>query len=120
MKFTLVTCVFCLFTSAAQAEWNVKTLLSHYDTGTSNEKELLSGIISGTENGMGWANTFLETYRKEDALYCVPPHLALNGDQLMDMLRKEVKDHPSEADSSYGLVLMLALRKVFPCQPHSN
>jgi hypothetical protein len=67
---------------------------------------------------MGWANTFLEEHRKEPPLYCVPPKLALTGEQIIDMLRKEIKDKPREADLEVGLVMMLLLQEVFPCSPH--
>jgi hypothetical protein len=48
-------------------------------------------------------------------LYCVPDGFGLTGEQILEMLRKEVNENPSSAEESYGLVILETLERVFPC-----
>ena len=48
--------------------------------------------------------------------YCPPQTVVLTGEQLIDILRREIKDEPWESTRlSFPAVLITALEKVFPC-----
>jgi hypothetical protein len=80
----------------------------------------LVGQVVDIEDGLAWANMALAQYRKEQPLYCVPTNLALTGGQLIDIVRRDVAETPSDGEYPVGLVLLEALKKVFPCQPASR
>jgi ADP-ribose pyrophosphatase YjhB (NUDIX family) len=69
---------------------------------------------------MGWANIVLKKRKDTPPLYCVPDGFGLTGEQILEMLRKEVKENPSSAEESYGLVILETLEKVFPCTSNRN
>jgi hypothetical protein len=48
-------------------------------------------------------------------LFCQPSKVALTTEQILDMLRREVKETPPLADMPYGLAMLKTLEKVFPC-----
>jgi hypothetical protein len=121
LKLALIICGFSLLTSAARAEMDVTTLLNKYDSATSViDKQIIAGIVDKTHYGISWANAFLEDARKEAPLYCQPKRLVLTTEQILDILRREVKEQPVLGEEPYGLAMIIALRKVFPCQPNSN
>jgi len=64
---------------------------------------------------MGWANAELNKRKDTPPLYCVLDGFGLTGEQILEMLRKEAKENPSSAEESYGLVMLLTLKKAFPC-----
>ena len=64
---------------------------------------------------MGWANIVLKKRKDTPPLYCVPDGFGLTGEQILEMLRKEVKENPSSREESDGLVILETLEKVFPC-----
>ena len=116
MRLALAICGYCLLSGAAHAEPDANKFLRDYDAATAAEKRLMSEGLSRVELGMSWVNVFLTENRNERSVYCPPNTLALSGDQLVDVLRKEVKGTPEEASRPYGLVLLLALQKAYPCQ----
>src|SRR4029077_13354465 len=71
--------------------------------------------LTAVEDGMGWVNAELKKRKDAPPLYCVPDGFGLTGEQILEMLRKEVKENPSSAEESYGLVMLETLEKVFPC-----
>jgi hypothetical protein len=78
--------------AAHAQEANVKKVLNMYDAGSELSKR-----------------------KDTPPLYCVPDGFGLTGEQILEMLRKEVKENPSSAEDSYGLVMLLTLKKAFPC-----
>jgi hypothetical protein len=64
---------------------------------------------------MGWANIVLKKRKDTPPLYCVPDGFGLTGEQILEMLRKEVKENPSSAEESYGLVILETLDRTFHC-----
>ena len=70
---------------------------------------------TAVEDGMGWANIVLKKRKDTPPLYCVPDGFGLTGEQILEMLRKEVNENPSSAEESYGLVILETLERVFPC-----
>src|ERR1700681_549050 len=55
--------------------------------------------ITGLQAGFTEANTYLTRTRKEAPMFCQPQNLSLTADQLIDMLRRGVKEQ-SELDQS--------------------
>jgi len=120
MRLALAICIYCVFLGVAHAESDVNKFLRGYDAGTLAERHRMSDYLSSIELGMSWVNVLLAEDRKERPLYCPPNTLALTGEQLVDILRKELEGSPEEGSRPLGLVLMTALQKAFPCQTKSN
>jgi hypothetical protein len=110
--------IFCAIYPAAraQAEGNAKGFLQSYDSASPTTQESLRAIIKLVEDGISWADADLKS-RHQPMLYCPPAKLALTGEQLVDMLHREVKENPIDADFPFGLGLLNSLEKVFPCTP---
>jgi hypothetical protein len=68
--------------------------------------------------GMAWTNAVIEAETGKH-LYC-PPESALNGEQLVDMLRKKAAEDPRLNNISFGLAILSTLRMTFPCAEKSN
>jgi hypothetical protein len=111
---------------AAIMLWSVQTnsgvpaldtnmLLQFYDTGDRDIQLRVERHVKDIEDGLGWANSHLYA-NKQPLIYCAPEKIALQGAQLMDMLRREVKERPEMGTSPVGLVLLHTLRQVFPCK----
>ena len=115
MKAALLVSLFCFVSIESSAEMDAKTLLKTYDVAAPKDKEIVLFTVSRTQNGMSWANSALRTQRKEDPLYCVPSNVVLTGEQIVDILRRHLKEDPSAEEVPYGLVMLLALQKTFPC-----
>jgi len=120
MRLALAVWICCLLLGAAHAESDVSTFLRNYDAGTLTEKHRMSDYLSSIEIGMSWVNVYLAENRKERPLYCPPNTLAPTREQLVDVVRTELKGSPEEGSRPLGLVLMTALQKAFPCQSKSN
>ena len=117
MKLVSLICTLSLLSplAAHAQEANVKKVLDMYDTGSNADKESIVTILTAVEDGMGWANIVLKKRKDTPPPYCVPDGFGLTGEQILEMLRKEVKENPSSAEESYGLVILETLEKVFPC-----
>ena len=115
MKAALLVSLFCFVSIEASAEMDAKTLLKTYDVAAPKDKEIVLFTLSRTQTGMSWANSALRTQRKEEPLYCVPSNVVLTGEQIVDILRRHLKEDPSAEEVPYGLVMLLALQKTFPC-----
>ena len=116
MRLALVIFSYSLFLGVANAETDANKFLKDFDTGTIAARERLSDNLSLVESGMSWVNVYIAEERKERPLYCPPNTLAPTGEQLVDILRKEVEGSPEESDRAVGFVLMRGLQKAFPCQ----
>jgi hypothetical protein len=91
--------------------------LKLYGTANAHDKEFMRFAVKRTEDGMAWMNAFLRTQRNEDPIYCIPEKMSFTGEQIMDILQREVKNTPSLGDQPYGVVILYSLRSVFPCPP---
>src|ERR1700730_12946920 len=117
MKLISLICtdsLLCAFAGHAE-EANVQKVLDMYDTGSRGGRKSIVPTLTAVEDGMGWANIVLNKRKDTPPLYCVPDGFGLTGEQILEMLRKEVKENPSSAEESYGLVILQTLEKVFPC-----
>lgn len=76
--------------------------------------------IMGIQRGFGKTNGFLTATRKEAPLYCQPETLSLTADQLVDMLRREVKEQPDLDQGDLPSALLAVMRHTFPCPENSK
>jgi hypothetical protein len=73
---------------------------------------------SVTENsikGLLRPKTAHEAWLSEKNLYCTPPNLPLAPEQILTIDARYTKDNPIELDRNWELVMINALRDVFPC-----
>jgi hypothetical protein len=73
-------------------------------------REALLDRIRHTENGVSWG---MVVGKKN--LYCAPPNLPLAPEQILTIVARYAKDNPIELDRNWELVMISALRNVFPC-----
>jgi|SRR5476649_1037169 hypothetical protein len=122
MKLASLIFAVCLIPITAHADQDAKelldanTLLKLYDTASLADKKLTVNIIAATQTGMAFVNSFLKITRKEIPFYCPPGKVSLTGEQMLDMIRRQVKDHPVDGTKLYQLVMLNALQEVFPCK----
>jgi hypothetical protein len=110
---------FCLLSTMAQAQLT-NDFLQQYAAAPPERKSYFLRQVVDIEDGLAWANMALARDRKEQPLYCVPTNLALTGGQLINIVRRDVEETPSDGEYPVGLILLQALKKVFPCQPASR
>jgi hypothetical protein len=60
---------------------------------TAEERKTIELRLTTIEDGLGWANAELR-HRNTSPLFCPPDRLALTGTQLIDILRRAIKDDP--------------------------
>jgi hypothetical protein len=70
-------------------------------------------FLHGITDGITWANTALIN---RDPLFCEPAKLGLTADQEFNILKQFMKTHSEHMDAPAGLMMLLALREVFPCK----
>jgi hypothetical protein len=104
----------------ARAEMTAREMLSNYELGNPQTRELIEYGFRMNENGVGWLNSYIVTVRKEKPAYCPPEKLAFTGTQLIDILRRASDEEHLLWDQPWGLALLTALQRTFPCPPQSN
>jgi len=110
-------CGGCLLSTAVHAEMDAATFLKRYDEANPATQKYMETRIGDIENGMSWANAVLPN-RNQPLIFCPPDSLVLTGEQLVDILRREIKEEPLEGTlGAYPAALIIALEKVFPCHP---
>jgi hypothetical protein len=120
MRLTLMVAVlFCtamLCTSVrAQTLTDVNLLLRAYDRGDRYMQQQLERQVSYIHDGLMWANAYLWSNGQPE-IYCSPGKVALQGAQLIDMLRREAQERPLLGTMPVGQGLVFTLRSVFPCK----
>jgi hypothetical protein len=109
----LLTCGLSLMPIAARAD--VAALFADYD-GAQPKRGLAQVMVIGIAEGFDTINDQLKA-SQHPALYCSPDKL--NGDQLMDILRKWVKANRAKSPridtAPLGTALLYALQDAFPC-----
>jgi hypothetical protein len=73
-------------------------------------REALLDRIRHAENGVSWG---MVVGKKN--LYCTPPNLPLAPEQILTIMARYAKDNPIELDRNWELVMINALKDVFPC-----
>ncbi len=119
MKLALLFCSLCLFPTLAHAEQSLNNFLKQYDAADPERKSCIRNSIVSAGNSMLWVNTLIEGWikegRKQEPLYCPPPKLPLTTEQVLDILRREVKEVPVMGEQPWSLALILSLHMAFPC-----
>ena len=101
----------------ARAEASLSEVLRDYDNPKAGEAQraVISSNLASIEVGLGWANTALRVQRMQAGLYCPPDKPPIPASQLIDILRRALKDEPRLGDRPVGFALLTALQRSFPC-----
>jgi hypothetical protein len=94
---------------AARAEMTASELIAEYHASSGQERKVFEAMVRATENGMAWSAAYSKHH-----LYCVPEQLTLAGNQEIDILERASSDRWL-ASQPYGLALLMALIRTFPC-----
>ncbi|MFA5040076.1 MAG: hypothetical protein WC464_00380 [Bdellovibrionales bacterium] len=108
-------CALLFAPAAAKAEATANALLQRYDSSTPDEKQLTEFAVEQTENGIGWANSYLFMVRKEPPIFCPPSNVGVSGSQILEMLRRGIREEPTLGQYPFGMAVVLALQKYLPC-----
>jgi len=76
--------------------------------------------LVGIQTGFMEANKFLAGMRREAPMYCQPETLHLTADQLVDMLRRGLKEQPEIDDDDLPSALLFVMQRTFPCEQSSK
>jgi hypothetical protein len=71
--------------------------------------------LMGIQKGFIATNMFLRETRKEAPLYCQPETLSLTAGQLVDMLRRGLKEQPDLDDTNLAPAMLAVMQHTFPC-----
>jgi hypothetical protein len=116
LKATVIASCLILVSTAAQAQGvDADQFLEAYAADIPHVKQQLARKLHDIEYGLGLANAELAVRRHQEQLYCQPPSLALADEQLVSILRDEVKEVPPTGKMDVGLALLYGLERVFPC-----
>jgi hypothetical protein len=110
----VAACLILLSTAAQAQQVDADQFLEAYAADIPHVKQQLARKLHDIEEGLGYANATLAN-RHDKQLYCQPPNLALADEQLVAILRDEVKAYPPLGKHPVGLVLLKGLERVFPC-----
>lgn len=101
----------------ARAEASLNEILRDYDNPKAGEAQraVISSNLASIEVGLGWANTAVRVQRMQAALYCPPDKPAISPSQLIDILRRALKEEPRLGDRPIGFAILAALQRSFPC-----
>jgi len=115
-----VTLCFLVFSAIqAKADMTAKDYQAIMASSNALHIALTKECIRGLGQGMQWASGAA----KEDG-FCTPPGLALNVENLIDIIEGEIKAEPTATSAEakpktdgtpIGLLLLNGLRKTFPC-----
>lgn len=100
--------------TAAHAEEDASTFHRDYATSTGQLHDLGSVALISIYNGIEWANAYLEANHRQK-IYCPPTKIAIQVEQLADMLTRSVADKPSLGKQPFGLAVLDAVISDFPC-----
>jgi hypothetical protein len=76
--------------------------------------------IMGVQKGLIAANAYLTQTLKQPAMYCQPETLSLTADQLVEMLRRGVKEQPELDEGDVASALLAIMQHTFPCPQYSK
>jgi hypothetical protein len=113
-RFAVGTALLCqiVFAAPARAEPSANELLRDYTASDLSGRQAFEETLRATENGMGWFSA-----RAKVKLYCQPKNSpVLTGSTIMDILQRQIAEVPSIGFQPYGLAVLLALKRAFPCK----
>jgi hypothetical protein len=100
-----------LFTGPVQSDAvTANEFVKAYSASDPAGKQSLDAILGAMEDGMGWYKV-----GSKIKLYCLPDKLALTGNQIFNILRRQIAAAPNLGTMPYGLAVLLALEQTFPC-----
>jgi hypothetical protein len=76
--------------------------------------------IMGIQHGFIAANAYLTGTLKQPPMYCQPETLSLTADQLIEMLRRGVKEQPELDADDPPSALLAVMQHTFPCAQNSK
>ena len=77
-------------------------------------KSYLVSLAENIGRGISVANSELVA-TKQRPLYCKPANLVLKGDQILDMLTREVEKNPALGTVFPEVAILIMLERTFPC-----
>lgn len=92
---------------------NAITVLE-YEGSKNNHPAWVEAHINGVGQGMGWSNAVVESRLKEK-LFCPPQNIALNAENYLSIIDKEIESGRWKDQDPVELVLFMGLEKTFPC-----
>lgn len=100
---------------------NAATLrFKNYTTPKDEAQRILNAVyLDGLKDGLITLNIAIAR-KGVTPLFCLPPKMALTGDQADDILKREAQSVPEPDDMPVGIVLLAGLRKTFPCEGQGN
>ena len=104
----------CILTVLASSQARAEPTADWYIQRHAKEPKIVEVLVQHTYDGILWS----EVYHKDlggRKLFCPPTKLALNGNQLLDIMRQFLEAHKSSAELPMGLVLVMAVKDTFPC-----
>jgi len=85
-----------------------------YDDFDANRDQFTT-YLSGVSRGISWTNSWASI--RGHPAYCPPPDLAITNEQAIDILDRYVQKRGESArNDPIELLLLQALRDVFPCK----
>jgi hypothetical protein len=77
--------------------------------------ELTDRGSGGMTTGLLWGNVMLKD-RGQPPLYCQPDKLVITDAQMIDMMRRAMKDNPKWGEFPIGMMVLATLQRTFPCK----
>ena len=100
----------------SKVDGSIRSTLEIYDKElVPEDRKHLANWIGGMQLGLPWANVMLKG-RGQPLLYCQPEKLTLTDDQMIDMMRRAMKDNPKWGDFFVGMMVLVTLQRSFPCK----
>ena len=115
-RITCAAIAFCMVSGGNAATVRFKSYTTPEDE---KQRILNAAYLDGLKDGLIVLNVALAR-NGAAPLFCLPPKMALTGDQADDILRREAKNVPVSDDMPIGIVLLAGLRKTFPCGGQSK
>ena len=115
MKAFLSAMAMIIATSTiANCEPKANDLLEFIDSDHEDLHQAATTYMNGLSRGLFWANVRLAASERAQ-LYCEPDNLSLTSDQIVSIFRNYMAKNSSDGEEPAGMILMFALKDVFPC-----
>lgn len=99
-----------------KVDQSIRSTLNVYDKYlVPEDRKEIANWIGAMEIGLLWANVMLKN-RGQPLLYCQPDHLTITDGQMIDMMRRAMKDNPKWGDFPVGMMVLVTLQRTFPCK----
>jgi hypothetical protein len=102
------------FPTHVKAEMSANKLLDDHKNANADLRLLLEFQVQAYASGMGWMNAYLK-HEGQKQVYCQPAKLALDGSQILVMIRKGVEADSKLGEAPFGLAILQIFIAAFPC-----